>query len=272
MILILIFIFGLVLGSFVNASVWRIHKQSQSKANRTKKYSIIEGRSMCPNCKHTLAPLDLIPLVSWIVLGGKCRYCKEPISIQYPLAELLTAVLFIFSYIYWPYSFSGAGLVYFVFWLLFVTGFVGLIIYDFKWQRLPNRITYLLIGLALVQLAVSLIAYKGGLTSVIDAFWGVLISAGIFYALLIVSNGAWIGGGDVKLGVVIGLIIGGPINSVLMLLFSSLIGTIYSIPLLLTGRAKKDSKVPFGPFLILAAIIVELFGTSLINYYQKLFI
>ena len=92
---------GLCAGSFVNALVWRLHEQKRSK-KADKKLSILNGRSMCVHCRHELTWYDLIPLFSWLLLRGKCRYCKKPISWQYPIVELATAAVFVLSYIFWP--------------------------------------------------------------------------------------------------------------------------------------------------------------------------
>src|SRR5690606_19684146 len=105
-------ILGLCLGSFVNALVFRLHMQMKaSEKHRGKKVqkaklSIVSGRSMCVHCHHELAWYDLIPVLSWLTLGGKCRYCHKPIAWQYPLVELATAALFALSYVYWPVNFS----------------------------------------------------------------------------------------------------------------------------------------------------------------------
>src|SRR5260221_566501 len=108
MTIVALILLGLTFGSFINALVWRLHKQNEDSAKEQKvpNLSIATGRSMCPNCYHELAAKDLIPVLSWLSLGGKCRYCRQPISWQYPLVELLTAGLFTVSYIYWPWAFT----------------------------------------------------------------------------------------------------------------------------------------------------------------------
>ena len=269
MILLVLIVLGVCLGSFVNALVWRLHEQekpgSKNKA-RFAELSILRGRSMCPKCRHQLTVKDLIPVVSWISLGGKCRYCHRPISRQYPLVELLTAGLFIFSWAFWPLTLSGVGLFEFVFWLIFITGLTALAIYDLKWFLLPNRIIYPLIGLALVQLLVILVFYHGGFSALSSAFWGISIAAGIFYVLFQLSHGKWIGWGDVKFGVLLGMLVGGPLNSILMLFIASCTGTLLSLPLVIAGRAKRDTHLPFGPLLVIGAIVVRLFGASITHW------
>lgn len=227
---------------------------------------------MCPHCKHSLSAKDLIPVLSWLSLGGKCRYCRKPISWQYPLVELLTAGLFLLSYVYWPYGFYAQGVTLFVFWLVFLVGFIALIVYDIRWFLLPNRIIYPLMWLALIQVIVLSIIFHGHLESLTTAAWGIVIGGGLFYALFQISKGKWIGGGDVKLGALLGLIVGGPGMSLLLLFTASLLGTVVALPLLATGRVKRDSHLPFGPFLIVAAIIVYLFGTSILNWYRRQFL
>jgi leader peptidase (prepilin peptidase) / N-methyltransferase len=259
-------ILGLCLGSFVNALVWRLHERS--KNSKQKKLSIIHGRSMCPNCQHVLAARDLVPILSWLSLKGRCRYCKNPISIQYPLVEFVTAGLFIFSYVFWPASFSFDEKILFGFWLVFLGGLIALAVYDLRWYLLPNAIVYPLYAVILVQIIFATLNSSDPWNVITTAFWGLLIGGGIFYCLFQLSKGKWIGGGDVKLGGLLGLAIGGPSSSFLLIFIASLIGSFIALPLLLMGRAKRGSQLPFGPFLILAAVIVKLFGVSIITWYK----
>lgn len=274
MVILLLALLGLCLGSFVNALVWRIREQAgegqRSKA-KNQKYSILSGRSMCTECQHPLAWYDLIPVISWLTLAGKCRYCKKPINVQYPIVELITAILFVASYVFWPTSLNGPlATLNFVFWLVYITGFIALTIYDLKWMILPNRITYPLLGLAVTQLVLNAMLNNGGWIIVWQSLLGVACLGGLFYLLYQISNGKWIGGGDVKLGYLLGLMAGGPTNSVLILFLSSVIGTVVALPLLLTGKYSKTSKLPFGPFLITATVIVVLFGSHIIGWYKQL--
>lgn len=267
---------GLSLGSFVNALVWRLRQQSlASPKSSSKKLStsknrvaIFTGRSMCPKCHHQLAVKDLIPVMSWLSLGGKCRYCQKPISWHYPLTEILTAVFIVFSYLYWPNSFNSSQMILFGLWTVFITGFIALALYDLKWYLLPNNIIYLLLALAIAQ-SIWLALEGGSLNPLQSSFFGMLVGGGIFYVLFQLSRGKWIGGGDVKLGALSGIIVGGPINGLLMLFVASCLGTLVSIPLVLSGKANRKTRLPFGPFLILATVIVRLFGASLIAWYKR---
>jgi prepilin signal peptidase PulO-like enzyme (type II secretory pathway) len=207
MIYVTLAIFGLALGSFVNALVWRLHEQdeqvgkkhSEKQEQYVRDLSVTKGRSMCPYCQHQLAAKDLIPVLSYVSLGGKCRYCHHKID-DTPFSEIVTALLFILSYIYWPLDFHGVGTIEFVFWLIFLTGFMALAMYDLKWFLLPNRIVYPLLVLAVVQTLIVTLFYRGGWSFTEDAFLAALIGGGLFYLLFQISGGKWIGGGDVKLG------------------------------------------------------------------------
>jgi prepilin signal peptidase PulO-like enzyme (type II secretory pathway) len=277
MITLALLLLGLCFGSFVNAFVWRLHQQSKTGGKKSKatgeqrsaQYSILRGRSMCPHCRHGLAARDLVPVLSWLSLKGKCRYCGKPVSWQYPLVETFTATLFVLSYVFWPYGFEAAGMLQFAVWLIVLTGFVALIVYDLRWMLLPNRIVYPLIGLVLFQILVLSIVSGSGVAVIVEATWGLVFSGGIFYVLFQISQGRWIGGGDVKLGFLLGLLVGGPAKSLLMLFLASFLGTLVATPLLLSGKATRKTRIPFGPFLIIAAIIVQLFGPRLISWYYR---
>lgn len=271
---VVLILLGLCLGSFINALVYRLRLQenpSKSKNSRDAQYSILSGRSICPRCKHELAAKDLVPLLSWLYLKGRCRYCGNPISWQYPLVESATAILFVFSYLFWPYELSSTeNLVAFAFWLVFLTGFIALTIYDLKYLILPNKIIFPLAIATIIGIAAESLLL-GSADPLKTASWGLIIGGGIFYVLFQVSQGKWIGGGDVKLGFLLGVIVGGPWPAFLMLFLASLLGTVYALPLMLTRKLQAKSRIPFGPFLIAAAIIVQLFGTGMINWYQNLF-
>jgi leader peptidase (prepilin peptidase)/N-methyltransferase len=277
MIIVVLIVLGLALGSFVNALVWRLHEQqllaekkpSAKNKERLQRLSIWRGRSMCPHCQHQLAAKDLIPVLSWLMLKGKCRYCAKSISWQYPLVELLTAGLVVFSYLFWPLVFHGAGLFEFILWIAFVTGFVALAVYDLWWYILPTRIIQPLVAVAVVQAVIVSLVYHGGLATITGALLGVLVIGGIFYALFLVSRGAWIGGGDVRLGVLLGLLVGGPLMSLLLIFVASVLGTAVAVPLLGADKLKRTSRMPFGPFLLIGAVITRLFGAALLHWYKN---
>lgn len=272
MIFVVLILLGLCFGSFVNALVWRVHEQETGKLTKKqrKELSMLHGRSMCPHCRHALAWNDLLPLVSWISLRGKCRYCHKPID-DTPLAELLMPILFAVSYLAWPYGVEAAGTILFGLWLVFIIGFMALTISDLRWMLLPNKIIYPLVGLAIAQACFRAIVFEdAGL--LLGALWGFLAIGGLFYVLFQVSGGKWIGGGDVKLGFVIGPLVGGPLNAILVIFIASVMGTLVSIPLLANKSLKATSRIPFGPFLIVATAAVYLYGERLADWYSNVFI
>lgn len=280
MVALLLIIFGLAWGSFANALAWRLHERRRLLPDRgrkltkkqrveLKRLSILHGRSECPQCQHVLAAKDLVPVLSWLLLRGRCRYCHAPIP-DTPLPELAMPVLFAVSYWVWPLSLRGFGLFAFVLWLVFLVGFVALAIYDFRWLTLPNEIVFPLIGLSIVQVVVEKVAYGASWRTLVDAALGVFMVAGVFYILFLLSNGTWIGGGDVKLGIVLGALAGSASRGCLVLLFASLSGLAAAIPLMIRDKTGRKTMIPFGPFLMLGLIIVTLFGTDIMQWYNRL--
>lgn len=226
---------------------------------------------MCPGCKHQLSIVDLIPVISWILLKGRCRYCKKTISVQYPLVELLTAILFSLSYILWPSSIHGVVIFEFIIWCMLLTGFMALAVYDLRWYILPNRIVYPLFILAILISFAPIVSHAGIKSTIVDALIGMAIGGGLFYVLFVASNGSWIGGGDVRLGGLLGLIVGGPFAAMLMLMTASGVGTLIAVPLVMAGKAKRNTRIPFGPLLIVGAIVAELFAASIKHWSLHLF-
>jgi prepilin signal peptidase PulO-like enzyme (type II secretory pathway) len=134
---------------------------------------------------------------------------------------------------------------------------------------LPNKIVYPLIGLGMVQMVVVTVLFDGGWNYLFGSLAGMAVAGGIFYVLFQVSDGKWIGGGDVKLGYALGLLLASPTLAFLMLFTASVLGVIAAIPGLLTKKLAATSRIPFGPFLIIATVIVMLFGTATISWYKQ---
>lgn len=272
-------IFGLVLlglcaGSFVSAFVWRLHEQATNKKlskKQRKDLSIVSGRSMCSHCKHTLAWPDLVPVLSWLALQGKCRYCRQKIE-DTPLPEILLAGLFVGSYLAWPYGFDIAGIVLFVLWLKFLIAFMVLAVYDLRWMLLPNQVVYPLIGLACLQVVIKMFVSQEVSSVLVGAVSGFVVIGGLFYGLFWISDGKWIGGGDVKLGFMIGPLVGGAVDSLLVIFLASFLGSIIAVPLLLTKSLKASSRIPFGPFLLIGAIVTYLYGSRIADWYIAQFL
>lgn len=300
MVIVLVVALGLVFGSFINALVWRLRQQdeltqtgdvdtsssrhaelvsaSPKKATGSRNkfvmtdgedYSILHGRSMCPQCHHVLAAKDLVPVLSWLLLRGKCRYCHTPISWQYPLVELLTATVFVISYLLWPLEFDTFGIVRFALLLVYVVFFVALSVYDWHWQELPDRLVWPLVGIAIAETAF-IAVWQQNIRSALIALLAGGILFGFFWLIFQISQGNWIGGGDVKLVLALGIIVGTPLNGLLVIFIASLIGTLVSLPMMLRRKKVRNVHVPFGPALLLATYIVYFAGESLVSWYQGL--
>lgn len=284
MVLIAVFVtfVGVCLGSFVNALVWRTRqrellvdkaegrKLTKLEQAQLKKLSITTERSRCTHCDHELAPKDLVPVLSYLWLRGKCRYCGKRIE-DTPLAELLGGALALASYLAWPYELmDGVAYATFGVWLLVITLLLALTLYDARWQILPNRIVAALTAIAIVFVGLLALGLGEG-TIALSAVWGGLAIAGLFYALFALSQGRWIGGGDVKLALALGLIAGSLVNAFLLIFVASLLGTLYA---LVTSAITHTSlngttKVPFGPFLIVGALVAFFAGVPIVDWYSN---
>ncbi len=251
-ILIFIFLFGLSVGSFLNSLIYRLE---------TNENFLIE-RSHCPKCGHILSWQDLIPLLSFILLKGKCRYCHQKISWQYPLVELATAILFVLTLYYTIYDLR------FTIYQLTITSFLIVIfVYDLKHYLIPDEIIYPAIIIALIFNFQFLIfnqfpIFKSLILSAIGA-------AVFFLIIVLISRGKWMGVGDIKLAILMGLFLGFP--KILVALFSAfLIGAIIGIGLIILGKKTLKSEVPFGPFLATGTFIAMFWGEKLINCYLNI--
>jgi len=178
-------------------------------------------------------------------------------------------VLFAVSYLAWPHSLlHGWQILEFITWLVMVVGLVALAIYDIRWMLLPNRIVSKLFMIAGISFLFQLAA--GRPTAAIrDTLFGVLIGGGIFWVLYQLSQGKWIGGGDVKLGALLGFLLGSPQLAFLYLFLASILGFVWVLPALISKKMTQTSQVPFGPFLIAAAFIVMLWGQRIIDWYTQ---
>jgi leader peptidase (prepilin peptidase)/N-methyltransferase len=256
-----LFWFGLCLGSFAGALVWRLrHKKDWVKA-----------RSQCEHCGHVLGILDLVPLLSWLALHGRCRYCKKPIGLQTLAIELAGGLTFALSYIYWPQPLHGGQLVLLATWLICSVGLLALLAYDLRWMLLPNKILYPTAALAVTGRLIYIIGFQNNKLHAL-LWWAlsVVVASGIFWLLFVVSRGSWIGYGDVRLGFITGTLLANPAQSLLMIMIAAILGTLAIAPAVISGRKNLTAKLPFGPFLIVSTGLVLLFGARLIDWYTSL--
>lgn len=269
MVYIWLVVLGLIFGSFVNALVYRLHAQADIKGQskqaraRRRELSIMHGRSICTHCQHQLAAKDLVPVFSWLWLRGRCRYCRAKIE-DSPLVELVLPALFALSYVFWPQPVRGGEWLILGLWLVFLVGALALAVYDARWSILPDKLILPLYGVAVAQmLATTLVRHDDKL--MIAAVAGAILIGGLFYLLYAVSKENWLGGGDVKLAPILGLLAGGILQTALLLMAASLLGTLWSLPALFKKGVNLKLKIPFGPFLLLATLIIVLFGQKLVN-------
>ena len=279
-------LFGLLFGSFAGATVWRLRARqlaadkAQGEPIEEKEFlqlkPLTEGtytskdRSRCLHCGHQLAWYDLIPLVSWVGLRGKCRYCRASIGWFEPLMEVATASFFVFSYLLWPEVIQGWEVLRFALWLLTGVGLVILFAYDQKWFLLPDVVTFPLIGLASGMALIQIAQTPNHLAAVWSVTGAVAILSGLYLLLWWVSRGRWVGFGDVKLGLVLALVLSDWVLAFVALFAANLIGCLVIIPGLVSKRLQRTSRVPFGPFLILGMVVAFFIGQPVIDWYTTL--
>lgn len=228
-------------------------------------------RSRCLGCQHELAWYDLLPLASWISTKGKCRYCKRPIGFFEPLMELGTTVAFVGFYAAWTAQYGPLGQLWqLALWLVAIVMLVILFAYDAKWFILPDKVTYPLIGLAAVLAIIQIVQTDEPLVAAVSTGASVALLAGLYYVLWKVSSGRWVGFGDVKLGLALGLLLADWRLAFLTLFLANLIGTILVLPGLLTKKLSRQTQVPFGPLLIAGFALALLYGEGLIGWFDTL--
>jgi leader peptidase (prepilin peptidase)/N-methyltransferase len=250
MLAVIFFIFGAVVGSFLNVCIYRLPKEE----------SIIWPGSHCPHCKKPIKFYDNIPLVSYLLLTGKCRYCKEPISIQYLLVEGVTALSSLFLII--KFGLSLSYLIYFV----FVAALIVIAVIDLYHQIIPDIISLPGIGVGLLA---SIIIPE---ITFFDSLIGILFGGGSLF--LVATLYQWLfkregmGGGDIKLLAMIGAFLGWK-AVILTILLSSLIGSITGITIMVLKGKDFKYAIPFGPFLSLGAVIALFYQNEIIFWYLQ---
>lgn len=253
--LILIFIFGLIIGSFLNCVIWRLYKEE----------SFVSGKSYCPHCRHSLGFWDLFPILSYLFLRGKCRYCKGTISFQYPLIELITATLFSSVFIYLG-SIISLGL---FFWLTIISFLIVIFVFDLKYFIIPDEVIYPAIFLSIAWLLYSF--FTGTISSheIVLSIFSSLGASLFFFLIWFFSKGTAMGFGDVKLALLLGLLLGFP-NTIVALFLGFLLGAIIGSVMILLKKKGLKSEVPFAPFLVVGTIISFFFGRDIVSWYLSL--
>ncbi|MBS4217000.1 prepilin peptidase [Bacillus sp. FJAT-49711] len=241
--IIIILLYALFLGSFFNVVGLRVPLNQ----------SIVKPRSACPRCGHTLKAIELIPVFSYVIQGGKCRLCQSRISPLYPIMELSTAVIFLFAYwkIGWSFELIFVWTLISLFIIIFIT--------DITYMLIPDRILLFFIPLFLIE----------RIALPVDPWWDSLLGAAIGFTLLlaiaVISKGG-MGGGDIKLFGVIGFALGSKL--VLLSFFAaSVLGGIFGIIGMACGLFKKGDSIPFGPYIGLGTLVVYFYHQNIIDWY-----
>lgn len=256
------FIFGSAVGSFLNVVVLRAPRRK----------SIVENRSHCPKCNHNLSALDLIPVWSFLFLRGRCRYCRKKISWQYPIVEAATGLIFALGFLVLGISPE------FLFFTIYASFLVAIFVLDYTKYIIPD---FLSIPAMIVAFFGSIIPaafnldpflrleiFSLSLFSALISNLGIaiLIGGGFFLAQFLISRGRWVGGGDIRLGAVMGLMLGFP-NIIAALGISYVMGAFWSIGLMILKRKTIKDVLPFGTFLTISTIICLLWGDEIVKAY-----
>lgn len=237
------FILGTIIGSFLNVCIYRLPR----------KESVVSPLSHCRSCDSRIAWYDNVPIVSWLILRGNCRRCGSPISIEYPIVEFITGLIYLFTYIRYGQS------PYLVIYLLLFSAFLVIAVIDFEQKIIPDMIT--LPGIAVGITASFFLNYITPKASII----GLLVGGGLFFLIAILSRGG-MGGGDIKLMAMIGTFIGW-LGVIVTTMIGSMLGAIVGIALMIMRKKGRKSQIPFGPFLVLGATIYILWGGYIIRWY-----
>jgi leader peptidase (prepilin peptidase)/N-methyltransferase len=267
-----VFLLGLMIGSFLNVCILRIPAGK----------SVVRPSSRCPKCNKEIKPYDNIPVVSWLILGGKCRNCKAKISPLYPAIELLTGLLFLVCYLLFGASVNTAK------WAALSALLVVLTATDIRERILPDvvNLTGFVVGLlfslfiaptdgAALWLSNKIFDFPPPrpVLSLVDALMGAAVGAGLLW---VVGEGYFklrgkegMGLGDVKMMGMVGAFLGVK-RTLLTVLFGSLLGSVIGIVIVLASKKDRDYELPFGAFLGAGALLVIYFGTPLLNWYQSL--
>ncbi|MGJ9457201.1 prepilin peptidase [Oceanobacillus sp. CF4.6] len=245
---ILFFLLGLIFGSFYNVVGLRIPQH----------IPFANDRSMCPNCKQQLTWYENIPLFSFLVQRGKCRHCKQSISYIYPTIELFTGILFAWSYYTLGFQFELITV------LLLVSMLMIILVTDITYMLIPNKVLFFFLPFFIVM------RFVVPLNPWWSAIVGAIIGFGLIFIIILISRGG-MGAGDMKLFGVLGIVLG--TEKILVAFFlACVIGSVIGMMLILFNVIERKQPVPFGPYIVLAALITYFYGDSIINWYFNLLI
>lgn len=256
-----LFILGTSCGSFLSVIIHRIKNNQKG---------ILNGRSKCPYCKKKLQAIDMIPLFSYLFLKGKCRFCHKKFSPHYFFLELITGLTFLLVAVKFPFIIDDISFqidwqqaLITLFYLINCTWLIGIFFYDLQYMEIPDIFLFPFIGTALI----------GSLLSPAPDFVNLAIALGIslvfFGGQILLSKGKWLGEGDLYVGIAMGFMFGWKLLLVAIIM-TYLAGTVLSVFLLATQKAKAKSKIAFAPFMVMGSLVTIFFGEMILNWYVKL--
>jgi leader peptidase (prepilin peptidase) / N-methyltransferase len=253
------FLAGLSFGSFLNVIVYRLpaHK------------SVVKPPSSCPSCAKQLGPVDLIPLVGYILLRGRCRHCGVGISIRYPVVEFLTGLLFVFTFYHFGFNFNA------LFYLSLLYLLLAISLIDLEHRIVPNTLVLAgFVAACLIQipgLAATVLTVPEVLITerpISDALLGMLAGGGVLLLVFLISRGG-MGAGDVKLIAMIGFYVGLS-GTAIVLLLAFMLGALVGLTFMALGKLTRKDALPFAPYLALAAFIEVFWGEQIWHWYINL--
>jgi len=254
-------ILGLCIGSFLNCVIYRLEEEKS-----------LNGRSFCPNCKHNLTWKDLFPVFSYLFLGGKCRYCAKKISWQYPAVEFATGIIFLLIFNFQFSIFNEFSIIQFLnlaFLFYIASALIIIFVYDLKHYLIPDKV--LLPAIIITFIFCIFEEFNSNFKFQISNYLlAAIIASGFFLLIFLVSRGRWMGFGDVKLAVLMGLALGVP-NIFVALFLAFFFGAIIGVILMVFQKKGLKSEIPFGPFLIAGTFLALFWGHEMIVWYLRLF-
>ena len=274
---VILFIFGLAIGSFLNVLALRYDGERWDTG----------GRSRCPHCGHTLRWFELIPLISFIIQGGKCRNCRAKIGWKYPLVELLSAAIFVavpWRFAAYPWLAPTGWYIFSAFWIVAFELLLLVAYIDLRLEIVPDELVVVLGALAIFE-TIFVAAYVGApwqsfVGPYAAVFWwygnawaghiaGAVFGGGFFALLVIATRGKGMGMGDVKLGIPLGLLFGWP-DILILYAAAFIIGSVVGLASIARGIKSRKSPIPFVPFLALGAAFVFFLGTGFFSWYFRI--
>jgi len=242
---VLIFLLGVCIGSFLNAAIFRVHEDK----------SVWKGRSKCMKCEEPISWYDLVPVLSYLRLRGRCRKCKSVIDWQYPIIEIVTGLFFLIAF-----AVSPDNLFLVVRNWIFISYLVIIFVYDLRYMYILDRFTIPAIIIAVI------INLWIGVVPAWSILLGAFVLGGFFFLQYVISKGVWIGGGDIRMGALMGFMLGFE-QGLVAIFLAYVIGATISIFLLMSGKASRKTPIPFGTFLTLSTLIVLFVGKDLLHWY-----